>query len=252
MGNFDEDIKRITEEVLEDGTVDSIIRAQVSKCIENAISNSFCYGKLEKAIKERVESVLVPFIENYDMKDYIVKLDTVLTEIVQKSALVDNKKLLSNFEFMMTEPAEKEIKITHLFREYKRFVARTMETSGRKVEWDDGEPEYEAMEVYFAFKEEDGRSWSSFEYATVDFTVDDEEQQDELNRTIRLSRWKNDKKTGWEIRTDAEPNIYSLRNMDVFDLMIAKLQKADVRMIIDEDADEDYVYSNDKPEPTFE
>lgn len=252
MANFDEDIKRITEEVLEDGTVDSIIRAQVSKCIENAISNSFCYGKLEKAIKERVESVLVPFIENYDMKDYIVKLDTALTEIVKKSALVDNKKLLSNFEFMMTEPIEKEMKITDLFREYKKFVEREMEIYGRSVEWDSGEPEYEAMEVYFAFEQEDGRRWSSFEYATIDFTVDDEKQQKELNRTIRLSRWKDDKKEGWEIRTDAEPNIYSLRYMDVFDLLLAKLQKADVRVVIDDDSDEDYVYSNDKPGPRFE
>lgn len=35
MANFDEDIKRITDEILSDGTVD--------------------YGKLEKAVKERVE-----------------------------------------------------------------------------------------------------------------------------------------------------------------------------------------------------
>lgn len=104
MANFDEDIKRITDEILSDGTVD--------------------YGKLEKAVKERVEQVLVPFIDTYDMSAYIVKLDTVLTEI----------------------------KLTELFEEYKKFVARNMDTSGREVELEES-PEYEAITVYFEFED---------------------------------------------------------------------------------------------------
>lgn len=252
MGNFDEDIKRITDEVLSDGTVEEIIRANVVKGFDNAIANAFRWGDLERAIEERVKTVMVPFIETYDMDDYLVKLDNVLSEIVSKSCLVENKKMLESFKFMMEEPIEKEIKITHLFREYEKFVARAMETSGRNVDFDGDEPKYEAMTVHFEFEEEEKRSWSSFKYATIDFTVDDEEQEDNLNRTIRLLRWTSDKKNGWEIITDTNPNIYSLRYMDEFDLMLAKLQKADVRIIIDDDADEDYVYSDDKPEPTFE
>lgn len=83
-------------------------------------------------------------------------------------------------------------------------------------------------------------------------TVDDEEQQDELNRTVRLSHWTGDRKAGWEIRTDTNPDIYSLRHMNKFDLLLAKLQRADARIIIDETADEDFVYSDTKPEPTYE
>lgn len=97
MANFDEDIRRITNEVLQDGTVDQIIREKVTDGIKGAISDSFGYGKLRNAIKERVEQVLVPFIEKYDMSDYIVKLDTVLTEIVNQTALVDNQKALTEF-----------------------------------------------------------------------------------------------------------------------------------------------------------
>ena len=104
MANFDEDIKRITDEILSDGTVDQIIREKVTDGIEKAIASSFNYGKLEKAVKERVEQVLVPFIENYDMSAYIVKLDTVLTEIVNKSVLMDNKQMLENFQYLMKEP----------------------------------------------------------------------------------------------------------------------------------------------------
>lgn len=106
MANFDEDIKRITDEILSDGTVDQIIREKVTDGIEKAIASSFNYGKLEKAVKERVEQVLVPFIESYDMSGYIVKLDTLLTEMVNKSVLTDNKNLLENFKFMMEKPPE--------------------------------------------------------------------------------------------------------------------------------------------------
>lgn len=39
--------------------------------------------------------------------------------------------------------------------------------------------------------------------------------------------------------------------MDEFDLLLAKLQKADVSVIVDIESDEDTMYSNDKPELTY-
>jgi len=252
MANFDEDIKRITEEVLGDGTVDKIIREKVVKGFESAITDAFRWGDLEKAIKARVTAILVPFIEDYDMSEYVVKLDQVLTDIVNQTSLVDNKRLLEGFQFMMTEPQSREVKVSELFNEYKAFVSKNMETSGRKVTYDSDAPEYEEMEVAVAFEEEDKRSWSSFKYATLDFSVDDDEQERELNRTIRLSRWENDKKTGWEIRTECNPAISSLKHLDKFDLLLVKLQRADVRLIVDVAEDDDYVYSDTKPEPTYE
>lgn len=252
MANFDEDIKRITEEVLGDGTVDKIIREKVVKGFESAISDAFRWGDLEKAIKARVTAILVPFIEDYDMSEYVVKLDQVLTDIVNQTSLVDNKRLLEGFQFMMTEPQSREVKVSELFNEYKAFVSKNMETSGRKVTYDSDEPEYEEMEVAVAFEEEDKKPWSSFKYATLDFSVDDDEQERELNRTIRLSRWETDKKTGWEIRTECNPAITSLKHLDKFDLLLVKLQRADVRLIVDVLEDDDYVYSDTKPEPTYE
>ena len=82
--------------------------------------------------------------------------------------------------------------------------------------------------------------------------MDEEEHHEELNRTIRLSKWHGDRKDGWEIRVDTNPNLNSLRNLDKFDLLLLKLQRADARIIIDETADEDFVYSDTKPEPTYE
>jgi hypothetical protein len=251
MGNFDEDIKRITEEVLSDGAVDKIIREKVQKGIEEAIDSSFRWGELEKAVKARVQSVLVPFIEGYDMSAYIVKLDTILTEIVNKTSLQDNKKILENFKFMMIEPESEEIKLSDIFKEYQNFVSRNMDTSDRKVTWENAEPEYEAMEVYLAFEEKEKKEWLSFEYGTLELSVNEEKQERMLNRTVSLSRWKKDRKQGWEMRTECNPEIYSLRNMDEFDLFLAKLQRADVHIIVDIDCDEECVYSDNKPEPTY-
>lgn len=252
MANFDEDIKRITEQVLSDGTVDEIIRAKIVKGFESAIEDAFSWGVLNKAIKERVKTVLVPFIENYKMDDYLVKMDTLLTELIEKSVLVDNKKMFENFQFMLSDTVPEEIKLSELFEQYKNFVARNMETVNRHVSFDSEEPEYEQMELGFCFEEEEKRTWSSFRYATIDFTVEEKDQQDELNRTIRLNRYEHDRKEGWEIRIDTNPDIYSFRFMDEFDLLLSKLQRAHVRVTIDKEEGEDFVYSKNKPEVTWE
>lgn len=252
MANFDEDIKRITEEVLEDGTVDKIIRDNVVAGIKGAIESSFSYGKLRDVVRTRAEEILVPYIEKYDMSKYLVKLDTILTEMVNSTSFADNKRLLENFRFMMEEQKETAVNVSDLFEEYKKFVERNMETIGRKVDFDGETAEYEAMNVCFEFEEEAKREWSSCEYATIEFSTDEEDQQDNLNRTIRLSRYKDSRREGWEIRTDTNPDIYSLRYMDEFDLMIAKLQRALVRVVIDRETDDDYVVSDTKPEATFE
>lgn len=252
MANFDEDIRRITNEILQDGTVDQIIRAKVTKGIEDAISESFSYGELRNTIKERVKQILVPFIEKYDMSEYIVKLDTILTEIVKQTALVDNKKILENFQYLMIEPQEKEIKLSDLFKEYQKHVARNMETDGREVDCTDGEPEYQPMNVYFQFEQETDCSWSSFEYAEITFGVEEEDQQKDLNRTIHIYKYKKRGEEGFELRIDSALDLSSLREMFHFDLLLLKLQRADVRLIIDEQYGDSFVYSENKPEATFE
>lgn len=251
MANFDEDIKRITEQVLADGTVDNIIREKVTKGFENAITDAFRWGDLQEAIKNKVKGILVPFIESYDMSRYLIKLDQVLTELVNQTTLIDNKEILEGFRYMMSEPQIKEIKVSELFKEYKNFVERNMETSGRGIDCDCGEVEYEPMWVNVTFEKEEEKIWSSFEYATLDFYVNEEEQAGDLNRTVRLSRWKNDKKE-WGISVECDPTVSSLRYLDKFDLFLIKLQRANVRLIIDIENADDYVYSENKPEAIYE
>ena len=118
MANFDEDIKRIMNETFEDGTVDTIIKEKIRKGMENAIDSAFKWGELKDAIEKRVKNVLVPYIESYDMGDYITKLDTVLTDIVNQTALQDNAQILGNFKKLMIEPGVKSVTLKDILEQY--------------------------------------------------------------------------------------------------------------------------------------
>lgn len=250
MTNFDEDIKKITDEILQDGTVDKIIRENIIKGFELAIERSFSYGKLSDAIRKKTDEGLVPFIEKYDMNNYIVKLDTVLSEIVNSTALVENKKILENFKNLMIEPEKKTITVSELFKQYKLYVAKEMDTDGRDVQIEDT-VYYEPMEVSFEIKKEQDRSWSCFDRAVLEFGVTEEEQQENLNRTIRLNHYKNGAE-GWDIIAEINPEITSLRYLDDFDILLIKLQRGMVKLIIDEESDWDNVISENEPEATYE
>lgn len=249
MANFDEEIKRITDEIIQDGTVEKIIKEKITKGFESAIDSAFSFGKLRDAIRKRTDEVLVPLIESYDMSEYIVKLDTVLTEIVNSTALTDNKRILANFKSLMTEPEMKTITVSELFKEYKKFVAKEMDTDGRDVQVDDG-VYYDPMEVNFEVIEEEDRSWSCFDRAILELSVDEEEQQEKLNRTIRLDHYKNGKE-GWDIISESNPQITSLRYLDDFDIFLLKLQRANVKVIVDKKSDWDSVISENEPEATY-
>lgn len=248
MGNFDEDIKRIANEMLEDGTIEEIIKAKVKESFEKAVADSFRWGELSNAIDKRIKSVLVPYIENVNLDNYIVKLDTILAEIVNNTALQDNKKILENFKELMIENP-KEIALTDIFKAYKKFVAANMEINSREVSFESGEPEYEPIEVEYQFASDiEERRWSIYKYATVDFIVNESDQENELNKTIRLRQFE---EYGWEIISEPCVNIDSLRNMSEFEVILHRLSRAGAKIIIDREYDDDVVYSDEKPEPTF-
>ena len=79
-----------------------------------------------------------------------------------------------------------------------------------------------------------------------------EEQQEELNRTIRLYHYKNDKDDIYTMQCNNDIELRSLRHMNEFDVYLLSLERAGVKIILDEKEDSDEVYSETKPEPTFE
>lgn len=251
---FDDDIKRIMEESFSSDNVDKVLKERFDKALADAVDSALSWGKARDALKEKVNSILVPFVEGYDLSDYTLKLGVILDEIVQNSSLADNKSILENFKFLMCEPKQKKVNLSDLFEEYKEFVAEYVDTSGREVEvsdcWDDG-PDYVPIDVEMEFEEGVNRSWSYFEQATVVFSVGEEEQEEELNRLISLSRWKSDPEGEWRIECKAEPSVFALQHMKPFDIMMLRLSRARTKVIIDVTSDDDEVTPDEKPEATF-
>lgn len=252
MANFDEDIKRITDEIMQDGTIEKILREKIEKGFLEAVDSAFRWGKLKDAIENRVKEILVPYIESYDMSDYIIKLDTVLTDIVNQTSLQDNAKILENFKSLMIEPGIEYVTLKDIFEEYKKYVSKNMETSGRTVVYDDGYY-YEPIGVTAEIVKEDERPWSSFEHAVLELAVDEEDQQENLNFSIRLSRWESVyEKKGYGIAYDIAPSIRGMRRLDDFEIYILRLARAGVRLLDDKQYDDDSVVAENKPEPTYE
>lgn len=90
--NLEDSIKNTIEKKLEDGTVEKLIAEQFENGIANALDSLFrSYGDVTKIIEKKVKEVMVPYLESYDYSDYILKLDSVLVDVLQNTAM-ENKK----------------------------------------------------------------------------------------------------------------------------------------------------------------
>lgn len=208
-------------------------------------------GELKDAIENRVKEILVPYVESYDMDAYIIKLDTVLTDIVNQTSLQDNARILENFQKLMIEPGIEFVTLEDIFEEYKKYVSENMKTSGRDVIYDE-EPYYEPIGVTAEIVKEDERPWSSFRHAVLELAVDEEDQQEKLNFSIGLSRWESVYgEKGYELAYDTAPSIRGMRWLDDFEIYILRLARAGVRLLDDKLYDDDSVVAEDKPEPAY-
>ena len=245
MTNFDLDIQRIANEMLEDGTIEGIFREKLEKAFADSFQSAFSWGSLKKTIETRITEVMVPFVEKYDFGNYIVKMEAILTEIINNSALVDNKKILENFKRLMMEPEKETITLRELHNKYMEYVSRNVDTSDLEVIHEDG-PSYQWVECQAYVELEEDKGWSNFRHGFIDFGVSDlEEQEEDLNHQLRLSRWKHSSKEGYEIRMDTQMQVGDLRMMDEFEIYLLTLARANVRVVGIDDGD----HEDDSIEP---
>ena len=97
MANFDEDIRRITNEVLQDGTVDQIIREKVTDGIKGAISDS-----LQKKEDRKVSRAKNPKYESMSLEELKANMEKSRKQlehaIHNKNLLEQRKKLVERKE----------------------------------------------------------------------------------------------------------------------------------------------------------
>ena len=185
--NLENSIKDVIAQKLEDGTVERIIGEELEKGVRKSLDGLFSYGgDAKKVIEEKIKSVMVPCLESYDYSKYILKLDTVLVEILKNTAL-DNKQMLENFKDLMLPEERKIIKATEIFKEWQKKVAKDVDTSDLEISYDD-RVSYQDVDVSMTFENLD-KGYSIYDRARLVFECEDED----MNCEVRLKRWENDR-----------------------------------------------------------
>jgi len=248
--NLEESISGVIQQKLTDGTIENIIAAKFEKGINEAMDDLFrSYGDVGKVIKEKVSSVMIPAIERHDFSDHLVKLDTILTEIVNKTSLSENQRLLDNFKELMIEDNTKEISVSKLFEIWCDYVKDNVNTDELEVCTDDGEPEYKPIDCSVTVEFDRTRNWSSLEKANVIFKCD---QDEKMNYSIPISKWKSQEQNNWDIDYyNQELNINSLQYMGAFEVLILKLKRSSCKLHINTTDESESVTPEEVPEVSF-
>ena len=241
--NIENNIKGILAEKMQDGTIEKIVKEEFEKSIQKAVGDLFgSYGAVTREIENNVKSVILPYLETYDYSNYIVKLDTVLSEILNNTTL-DNRKILENFKYLMSTEKIKEISITEMLHKYGDMVSEDIDTLDLEIDYDDT-PTYQDVEVTVTVEFEEKRSWSSYEYANVLFECAEDES---LNRELRLYKFAD----RWDIYSMSITDISSLRNINIFDLFLITLKQdyAEIKFDVEEESID--VEIKEEPEASF-
>ncbi|MDP9675383.1 hypothetical protein J2W97_001366 [Paenibacillus jamilae] len=245
---IEQSTKNAINEKLQDGTIEKLLTDNFEKGVNEAFKSLFSpYGDITKIIQKKIESVMIPYLEGYDYSKYIVKLNDVLIDIL-KNTTFDNKNVLENFKSLMTsEERQKTINVSELFEKWTKYVSKNVSTDGLEVITDDG-VYYQYLDVKFEVEYEDSKSWDHYDYAKLTFEC---EQDEDMNFTIRMNRWKKTSGKGWDIEYNRSPELKSLRYLNEFEVLIMKLSQSYTELIIDEEYGDDSVRPEAEPEATF-
>ncbi|MGN0423536.1 MAG: hypothetical protein ACI4EY_12500 [Lachnospiraceae bacterium] len=248
MESFEQRISDAVNEKLNDGTVEKLVEQYIEKAVSKSLDDIFGYGGSgKKIIQSKLDEVMVPAIETHDFNQYIVKLDAVLTEIINNTNLKDNKRILENFSGLMKEPEIKEIKLSEIFQKYCEHVAGNVDTSNLEACCDDEEPYYEHVTANMEVEHVD-KGWFVSRYDDCYINLSCEEDED-LN--CRISLYKQREKDVWEIINGIQEyiDIQSLRGLSDFEVFLYVLKRGFVKIVMDtENECDDDIEPIEKPE----
>lgn len=235
MSTFEERVVKAVSEKMNDGTVEKLVADAAEKALKESINEQFRWnGEAKKIIDEKVKAVMTEAIEHIDLNEYTVKLDTVLTEIINSTNLVDNKEILGNFKELMTDPDKDVISLKEVFEKYKEYVGESVDTSELEIDTDD-KPRYQNVTAEVTV---DTRN-SIFGGRFCDLVFKCEEDE-KLTKEIHLYE---SKRNGFRItRFESELDINSLKYVDKFDIFVMRLYRAfcditDIMEMYDDDVE---------------
>ena len=244
--------KRIQETVsrkMNDGTIEKMIEEQIEKAIKNALDDVFGYsGNGRKLLKEKFDEVMCPAIENHDFNKYIVKLDSVLTEIINNTNLAENKQILENFGCLLKDDDIKTINLSDIFKEYCKFVGQNVSTDDLEVYTDDY-PSYQDVTAVMEVTE----SGYFTKHIIVKFSCEEDEK---LAVFVELYEYTIKDEKEYSILTIESDNsrnvdIMSLRYMNNFEIFLRKLRRCFAKITIDCGDISEEVEVEEKPEASW-
>lgn len=238
-------IAEMLEKKLTDGSIEKVIEEKLTKCIGECMEDMFRWsGEAKKLIEEKLKETMVPAIERHDFSNYTLKLDAVLTEIVNTTSLQDNKKILENFKGLMIED-EKEINISDIFVKWSRYVEENVETDGLDINCYD-DLHYDYVHIEMEIEDIENRSKYTPEKKVVRFTC---EHDEDMN--LQFEVYKYEFMKGYEVSGYGVSDINGLARMDDMQIMLLKLCRNCTKITIDKDYMEDDITPNKEPEASF-
>lgn len=239
-------IAEMLQKKLTDGSIEKVIEDKLLKCIGDCIDDMFRWsGPAKELIEQKLKDIMVPAIEKHDFSNYTLKLDAVLTDIVNSTALQDNKKILNNFKALMIENDEKEINLSDIFEKWCDYVETNVETSGLKIEYDD-DVSYERVHVEMETEDIENRSRHSPDRKIVRFTCEHDEKMN-----LQFDIFKYDFMKGYEVSGYGIAQINGLARMDDMQIILAGLSRNSTVIKLDAEYLEDDIRPEAKPEPTY-
>lgn len=244
-----EELLKIAQESLTSEEVTVIVKEKFMKALSSAVEDAFRWGDAKKAIEKKVTEVVVPYIEKYDFSEYLPKLDSVLTELVNSENCLANRQVLENFKNLLTAPEQKEIRLTDLFKAWIMQCEKDIDTDDLDIDYDD-RVSYQSVDCEMRFEVEDKPSWSSLQRAVITF---ENEHDEKLNVEIPVSKWIWDsgKEEPYTLSVSNDVRISSLRRLNDFQILLLRLERAQTAIIIDKEYDDSYIQPEREPEATF-
>lgn len=237
--SLENNISEVIQKQLKGDLIEKVVAEQLEKCVRNAVDSLFgSWGDCKKIVEEKIKEVMVPQLEKYDYSEHIVKLDEVLTQILNATSL-DNKKIIESFKEFYLEEMPKVITISELLAKYRKHVEENVETDGLEIDYDD-EPTYSSVEVTVEV-EEDSRSWSNNKRATIYFECEHDES---MNFSIHVLKSSSDE--NYFITDNIE--VKSLRHASKFELFLMRMRQEYTHITVDVMSDSDDAYPEAKPE----
>ena len=229
MNNLENNIKDCISKELEKGIIEKVIAEQLEKCVEKSISDMFSWGgDVKKVVEEKVKSVMIPYLENYNYSEYIIKLDSVLVDVL-KSSTLENKTLLENFKTLMTnEEMSKELKITDIYSKWNDYCKE-------KADRENIDFDCEGGYITTSFEvEEVSERWSNYKTFMVRFECEEDE---ELKFEFCIQAWNPDKDSKYTSTYMKTTDLRGLRYLNDFDILMMRVSEGYDNIILDSEGD---------------